>query len=233
MRLQGKIDNWDDDKGFGFVEPNGGGERAFVHIKAWKNRYRRPTNGDVIIYEVTRECNQRYKAINVQFSKDIRRSNKGGDSKLNSQFDRYFLLSFILILITSTTLSKLPLLVPLHFLLMSITTFILYALDKSAARQGRWRRPENTLHLLSLIGGWPGALLAQRKLRHKSSKISFQRVYKATVILNVGVICLLHTTEGALVIDYVIALPYVSYAEHAMLEYIIHIQQVISDLFVV
>lgn len=31
MKLQGQVVNWNDDKGFGFVEPNGGGDRAFVH----------------------------------------------------------------------------------------------------------------------------------------------------------------------------------------------------------
>ena len=49
MKLQGKILNWNDDKGFGFVEPNGGGQRAFVHIKAFKNNARRPVNGDIIV----------------------------------------------------------------------------------------------------------------------------------------------------------------------------------------
>ena len=81
MRLQGKVLNWNDDKGFGFVEPNGGGERAFVHIKAFKPRARRPINGDVIIYELVRENNNRYKASNIQFAGDAKnfnkRSNKG------------------------------------------------------------------------------------------------------------------------------------------------------------
>lgn len=65
-------------------------------------------------------------------------------------------------------------------------TFAAYAMDRSAARQGAWRTPEKTLHMLSLIGGWPGALLAQQWLRHKSSKAEFRSVFWVTVALNLA-----------------------------------------------
>jgi len=68
--------------------------------------------------------------------------------------------------------------------IMSVVTFIRYAFDKSAARKGRWRTPEMTLHLLALFGGWPGAALAQEMLRHKSKKSSFRIVYYCTVLMN-------------------------------------------------
>jgi len=233
MRLQGKINNWDDDKGFGFVEQNGGGERAFVHIKAWKTRFRRPANGDVIIYELARENNNRLKAVNVHFSKDSRRSSKRGGSKQNSRFGHYFFIAFIGLLITSTALSKLPLIVPLYFLLMSVITFCAYAFDKSAARDGRWRTPESTLHFWSLIGGWSGALLAQNILRHKSSKVSFKRVYKVTVLLNVGIIFWLHTAQGESVLNHVMALSFIAIVENTMLEFIHYIKQEINTLFVI
>lgn len=68
---------------------------------------------------------------------------------------------------------------------LSVITFIVYAIDKSAARRRGPRTPERTLHLLALAGGWPGALLAQRWLRHKSAKASFRRVFWVTVAVNV------------------------------------------------
>ena len=64
--------------------------------------------------------------------------------------------------------------------------FVAYAADKAAAAARRWRTPESTLHLLSLIGGWPGALLAQQLLRHKTAKREFRLVFWATVLLNVA-----------------------------------------------
>src|SRR3546814_13090 len=44
MRLAGRISDWNDDKGYGFVTPNGGGDRAFVHIKAFQSGSRRPVD---------------------------------------------------------------------------------------------------------------------------------------------------------------------------------------------
>jgi len=63
-------------------------------------------------------------------------------------------------------------------------TFWTYWLDKDAARKRRWRVQERTLHLLALAGGWPAAVLAQRVLRHKSVKQSFQNVFFATVAMH-------------------------------------------------
>jgi uncharacterized membrane protein YsdA (DUF1294 family) len=67
----------------------------------------------------------------------------------------------------------------------SVVTFVIYAVDKSAARSGRWRVSESTLLSIGLVGGWPGAVLAQQLLRHKTKKLSFGRAFWATVLLNV------------------------------------------------
>ncbi|KQW94090.1 cold-shock protein [Massilia sp. Root418] len=68
----------------------------------------------------------------------------------------------------------------------SVVCFIFYAIDKSAARAGRWRTPESTLLLLGLCCGWPGAILAQQWLRHKTSKRSFQLAFWASVAINMA-----------------------------------------------
>jgi len=68
----------------------------------------------------------------------------------------------------------------------SVITFFVYAIDKSAARRSAWRTPERTLPLLALAGGWPGALMAQQFLRHKTSKARFRATFWATVVLNIA-----------------------------------------------
>ena len=70
------------------------------------------------------------------------------------------------------------------YLAASAASIVVYAFDKSAAKHGRWRASETTLHLLAVIGGWPGALVAQRLFRHKSRKPSFQAAFLLTVVLN-------------------------------------------------
>jgi uncharacterized membrane protein YsdA (DUF1294 family) len=70
--------------------------------------------------------------------------------------------------------------------LSSVLTYIVYAIDKTAARQNRSRVPERTLHLMALCGGWPGALLAQQRLRHKTQKLRFQLVFWLTGLFQLG-----------------------------------------------
>ena len=82
---------------------------------------------------------------------------------------------------------------PFRQMLGTMATFITYALDKRAALRGGWRVAENTLHGLALLCGWPGALLAQELLRHKSAKREFRRLFWLTVALNVLGFALLFT----------------------------------------
>lgn len=73
------------------------------------------------------------------------------------------------------------------FVALSLFTFTAYYSDKQAAIRGTRRTPESTLHALSLLGGWPGALLAQRNFRHKTGKARFQVLFWMSVIANVSV----------------------------------------------
>lgn len=67
---------------------------------------------------------------------------------------------------------------------LNLATLWLYAADKNAARRGQWRIAEKQLHLLSVLGGWPAAWLAQQNMRHKSSKTAFRAIYWATIVLH-------------------------------------------------
>lgn len=60
-----------------------------------------------------------------------------------------------------------------YVFVLSWITYAAYASDKRKARKEAWRTPEMYLHLLELAGGWPGAWVAQRRLRHKCSKGSY------------------------------------------------------------
>lgn len=91
---------------------------------------------------------------------------------------------FALLYLAASVLYQLPLLVAAVYGVMSITCFAVYAIDKRAARAHAWRTPEKTLLLLGLLCGWPGALLAQQWLRHKTAKRSFQRMFWISVVVN-------------------------------------------------
>lgn len=96
------------------------------------------------------------------------------------------LAAFALLYLTATLLWRLPSWVVLVYGVASVLCFAAYALDKAAAVRGRWRTPERTLLVLGLACGWPGAILAQQWLRHKSSKTAFRAVFWCTVAANVA-----------------------------------------------
>ena len=107
---------------------------------------------------------------------------------------QYFALFYVALVAVITVLAWLPLGVfSEHFfgfaasyligvLLLSALTYVLYAKDKRAASQDLRRTPEQTLHWLALLGGWPGALLAQARLRHKTQKQPFKTLLWLTII---------------------------------------------------
>ena len=75
--------------------------------------------------------------------------------------------------------------------IMSVLTVVLYRYDKRAAEQGGQRIPNTTLHLSSLLGGWPGALIARPLLRHKLNQKRFRGFFWASIVANFGILYLL------------------------------------------
>jgi uncharacterized membrane protein YsdA (DUF1294 family)/cold shock CspA family protein len=183
MRGQGRLTDWNDDKGFGFVAPDQGGPRAFVHIRAFSYRHRRPRMGDVITYQLTRDNQGRLRAENVLF-RELPASSPEPETRgllTASVFAAVFMGGVIALVV----FGKIPWLIPIVYVALSLLTFCIYAFDKSAAMNRRWRTSEQALHLMSLAGGWPGALIAQRLFRHKSKKLDFQIAFWVIVILHV------------------------------------------------
>ena len=193
MRTKGKITSWNDEKGFGFITPGAGGKQIFVHIKAFNNRNRRPEINQLVTYGLSNDRQGRPCAVKATLAGD-RLTQK--TKRKNGSLSVIIAASFLVIVGVSVFTSKTPPLILTVYIVASLLTFIMYAVDKSAAKKGAWRTQESTLHLLSLAGGWPGALVAQQKLRHKSKKQSFRTVFWVTVLLNCGAFIWLLTPTG-------------------------------------
>lgn len=185
MKYQGRIQHWDDAKGFGFVEPNGGGTRAFVHISSFLKRSRRPVNGDIIVYEMKEDGKGGHKAASVKLLKDyknVRSQHNAGKS--GSKVPKLVVTVYCSALVLLNLIGQLPVNVTYFCAVISAIAFSCYGIDKSAAKHQRWRISESKLHILGFLGGWPGAFIAQHVFKHKRSKPAFMRVFWATAALN-------------------------------------------------
>ncbi len=179
--MKGTLTQWDDAKGYGFITPDGGGPKCFVHIHAFGLRPQRPSVGERVRYREGLDAQGKRRALDVQglAPKPAPRPRDGSRELL-------LIPAFAAGVLATHLLWGVPNWFWGAYSAMSMATFIVYALDKRAAARGDWRVAENTLHGLSLACGWPGALLAQRLLRHKNAKPAFRRVYWATVALNIA-----------------------------------------------
>ena len=193
MRKKGKITSWNDDKGYGFITPLAGGKQLFIHISAFANRSRRPEAGDVVTYSASVDEQGRPRAANAALAGDkLKKKARKKISKVAILFALLFLVGFGL----STLAGHVSNALAIAYAALSLVTFVAYAIDKSAARRGAWRTSEGTLLLLGLAGGWPGALIAQQTLRHKSKKTSFRVIFWITVIINCAALAWLQTHQG-------------------------------------
>lgn len=186
MRHQGTITEWRDDQGFGFVTAHGGTQRVFAHIKAFTDHSRRPSVGQIVTYEQVTDSTGRFRAASIQFpaKRTTAYQAKTQAQHQPSALSTTVAFAFFIFLAFAFIALKLPFYIFATYIGLSLLTFLVYALDKSAAESRRWRTSEDKLHILAVLGGWPGALLAQNWLRHKSKKESFQAAFWVTVIIN-------------------------------------------------
>lgn len=170
----GTITEWDREKGYGWIAA--GGRRVFAHIKEFERGQRRPVAGDEVTFSAGTDGQGRACAKEIRLVNQTARIGEGA----------WVLLALLLVPpIAGGIHDGLPWwVVPAWYAVASVVAWSLYASDKRRAREGRWRVKETTLHLVEMLGGWPGAFLAQRKFRHKTVKRSFQSGFWFAVVLH-------------------------------------------------
>ena len=198
-RQQGTVEKWQDDKGFGFIASDA--ESVFFHISEYQSSAaQRPKVGETVSFIPAKDGQGRLQAKKVTSlsvatkpkrtrakTSPQKRSASHQDRFKADQSNRLFIaLGFYGLLLILAGMSKLAWLWVGWYAFIGVVTFLLYAKDKAAAQQQQWRTPESTLHFLSMIGGWAGAMLAQTYLRHKSKKVEFRTIYYLTVIINLA-----------------------------------------------
>ncbi len=141
---------WNDEKGFGFVTPRSGGKKVFVHITAFSNRKRRPELNELVTYALSADKDGRPCAVRATLPGDrLPKKTKRKKASLSPVGAALFLV----IVGVSVLTAKIPIFIFALYMVASLLTFIMYAVDKSAAQKGARRTQESTLHLLSIAGG--------------------------------------------------------------------------------
>jgi uncharacterized membrane protein YsdA (DUF1294 family)/cold shock CspA family protein len=161
----GKVSKWNSEKGYGWLQCQG--KEVFLHIRDFEGSGREPGVGETVRFTMGqddqgRPCATKAVSLRPKWLRMPSRSILGLMALLILPVLALYHLSFSILGIG------------IYGIGLSLVTYAAYASDKRRAQTDAWRIPEVYLHGLEIVGGWPGAWMAQRRLRHKSSKLSYQ-----------------------------------------------------------
>lgn len=187
MRHAGTLKTWNDERGFGFIAPSDGGHDIFMHIRAFQDRWERPAVGQALTYEIELNPEGKTRATHVILASETwaNATRNKSSTRGSTPLGLVAIIAFAPIVYLEITYWQVPAWYSWVYVAASVISFILYAVDKRAAVTGGWRVPEARLLILGLVGGWPGAIIAQQLLRHKTKKVGFVGPFWVTVLLNV------------------------------------------------
>ena len=186
MPYKGTITDWRNDKGFGFIQGNHSSDKIFVHIKDIQPQHSTPSIGQEIIYELGKDKTGRICATKAALQgKHSSQKHQSSSSKAIGVLPLFLIGAFVFPLVGLVVFEKLPQVVLLYLVFINMFSYIVYLQDKLASATNQWRITENKLLFLALLGGWPGSIVAQKRLHHKVSKKSFLVLFRVAVFLNI------------------------------------------------
>jgi uncharacterized membrane protein YsdA (DUF1294 family)/cold shock CspA family protein len=192
MVQHGELIEWNDERGFGFIHPDSGGPRLFVHISQIGRIATRPRLGDRVSYAIGRGRDGGPAAVNVTIAganpvkaRALARGTGPAARPSRHHTARYPAAALLAALVLAGTATGLvsPYLSLAYAAMGAISACVYYA-DKRQAEAGRWRTSEARLHSIDLLFGIIGGLLAQQIFRHKTAKPEFALTSAAIAVLH-------------------------------------------------
>jgi uncharacterized membrane protein YsdA (DUF1294 family)/cold shock CspA family protein len=187
MKKQGQVQRWVATRGFGFIRSPDTVADVFFHIKDYRGDGN-PREGQKVWFDEITVGGKGPRAVAVHTQQATTRPARPMPARAAPPTSNRPVVFLLLVLAWAAALAwaiwthRLPWWSAGAAVVLNLVTFFTYWIDKHAAQTGQWRTKEDSLHLLGLLGGWPGAGVAQSILRHKSHKAAFQATYWTTVV---------------------------------------------------
>ncbi len=176
MDMIGTISEWDAEKGQGFITVSGQPKRIFFQLADVSRKGHSPKVDEYVRFHVTKDVYGSIRATDIE-------------TPTSFNFSSAIAVWFASVLCASVYLFEYSLIATVFYFLVSAITYAIYAFDKSAEQHGGWRIPLFSLYFLSLIGGWPGALLAQGFLYYRYHDDLFKVLLWFTALANFTLYC--------------------------------------------
>ena len=205
MERLGRVSEWNEARGFGFLAPVDGADgagRVFFHVRDYDQGPRRPEVGELVKFSASKRDDGRWRAIRVRRAvanarnpaPTVTRNPKaahrpGGPAPASAPVA--LVLAYTASMAIAVYIGRLPVMLAFWLITATCLAVLFYYGDKTAAQRGESRIAESTLHIVELAGGWPGALLAQRLLRHKTAKASYRSAFWTMVALHIMLVAAL------------------------------------------
>ena len=176
-QFTGRIVEWDRERGCGWVDSEV--SESFCTGGSLRKRRQRPAAGDEIRLNPGTGPTGEICAKNAVHVKVA--GGRGSGSSLRQAAGSFGTVALVLLVAVPifpiAAIAKLrihPAVAAVYALLVNSVVYLVYASDKKRAQEAAWRVPEIVLHCLELVGGWPGAVVAQRRLPNKGVKLTYQ-----------------------------------------------------------
>jgi uncharacterized membrane protein YsdA (DUF1294 family)/cold shock CspA family protein len=179
---RGRLTEWNDERGFGFITPLGGDTRVFVHVSQFPRDKRRPMATDLVTYTLSHDERNRPQAHDVAFLAPVHEHHE--DARPFNAFELLMPFAFMVLLLVLIIARLVQPVVFWFYVVLSLVAFAMYWRDKVAATAGQWRTSETALIGIAVAGGWPGAYLARHIFRHKTRKQPFRAYFWVAVAVN-------------------------------------------------
>jgi uncharacterized membrane protein YsdA (DUF1294 family)/cold shock CspA family protein len=187
-RRLGRLDSWNDERGFGYVRTDESAELLFVHIKSFRTRPRRPLAGDPLTFIEGTGRNGRPAAEDVEIDGlPAPAPGKPSGPRRTPIADVTRVMAALSIFIAVATLSALgraPIWFGVLYYTMGLASLMLYSADKRYAIAGRSRVRETSMHVVDALFGIGGGLFAQHVFRHKTRKRAFRYITRLIYIVH-------------------------------------------------